>query len=246
MSRPCIPSTSSPPARSRLRRGRAPPRRLSPHHVGRQPRWRQDRPPTVDAVPHAEPPAASSFSAVRVVPKATAPRHVATCTAARPTPLPTAWMSTDSPAASAACVISASCAVMNASGNAAAAVKSRPVRNRRRGHRGAPRTYSAYEPPPTIPITRSPARHPLTPSPVSAISPANSSPGMSAGRRAERDTCPPPAAGPRDYRRRTHPHEHIARPRHAARRHRGARACARWKLRWPAWVGSRESGLGNR
>jgi hypothetical protein len=61
-----------------------------------------------------------SFQGVRCVPNTRAPRVFASWSAAVPTPLPTAWMSSVSPAARRICVVSASCAVMNASGTAAA------------------------------------------------------------------------------------------------------------------------------
>ena len=57
------------------------------------------------------------------MPSDRAPMARAICTAAVPTPLPTAWISTRSPAASPAWVTMASQAVMNASGTAAASVK---------------------------------------------------------------------------------------------------------------------------
>ena len=70
--------------------------------------------------------ARASLAAVRAVPSDRADSARAICTAAVPTPLPTAWMSTVSPAPSPACVTIASHAVMNASGIAAASVNESP------------------------------------------------------------------------------------------------------------------------
>ena len=80
----------------------------------------------------------------------------------------------------AACVKSASWAVVKTSGTPPAGGQSR-----RSGTAISVRSWttasSAWPPPPTIPITRSPSAKRVAPGPSSATSPASSRPGMSAG-----------------------------------------------------------------
>ena len=128
-------------------------------------------------------PARSSLSGVREVPITVTPSTSASCAAAVPTPLPIACTSTLSPPRTRACRTMASHAVRNASGIAAAStyvmLSSTAIASA-----WCTTTYSAWAPPPTSPITRSPRDQYVTPRPTSTISPAYSSPGMSSGQPA--------------------------------------------------------------
>ncbi|MCY1223401.1 hypothetical protein D9M72_355260 [compost metagenome] len=103
-----------------------------------------------------------------------APISEAIWIAAIATPPEAPLTSTDSPATRRPLVTSASCAVIKTLGNAAASIHDRPSGTGISAN-GSATTYSAWQPRPW-PITRSPLRQPLTPSPTSAISPANSTP----------------------------------------------------------------------
>ena len=106
-----------------------------------------------------------------------APIIFAICTPATPTPDPTAWISTRSPACRLHCR-SASWAVMNTSGVAPASCQLSDSGTFRASRCGT-LTSSAYPPPATSPITRSPGANPSTRAPASTTSPAYSSPGIS-------------------------------------------------------------------
>ena len=127
--------------------------------------------------------ACASLAALREVPATVAPMRFASCTAAVPTPLPTAWISTRSPATSRPRATSASHAVRNASGIAAASVYAIPSGTAIVSS-ACTTTNSAWAPPPTSPMTRSPTCHRVTPGPSASTSPAYSRPGMSAGQPA--------------------------------------------------------------
>ena len=115
---PAAPRTAGPRRRRRRRRARAPRRRRARRwRAGRRRRTCRSRRRSRDPCPSL--PARASLAAVRAVPSGRADSARAICTAAVPTPLPTAWMSTVSPAPSPACDTIASQAVMNASGMAA-------------------------------------------------------------------------------------------------------------------------------
>ncbi len=73
---------------------------------------------------------------------------------------------------------SASCAVMPASGSAAASSNGRPA-GIARSMRSCTTASSACPSPAEIAMTRSPARHAVTPSPARTTSPASSRPGTS-------------------------------------------------------------------
>ena len=78
-------------------------------------------------------------------------------------------------------VTSASCAVTNASGTPPIVDEIEAVGHRRALRRRARATYSACAPPPAMPNTRAPTATPVTSAPNASTTPANSSPGMSAG-----------------------------------------------------------------
>lgn len=85
-------------------------------------------------------------------------------------------MNTVSPALSSPLLTSASWAVMNTLGNAAASAHDTSGGTGISAS-GAATTYCAWQPRPW-PITRSPSRQPLTSSPTPATSPANSTPAV--------------------------------------------------------------------
>ena len=87
---------------------------------------------------------------------------------------------TRSPRRSPSWVNSASCAVRYASGTAAAS-SSESGDGTASASSSWTTTYSAYAPPPTIPITRAPTLHLPAPAPVASTTPAYSRPGTSAG-----------------------------------------------------------------
>ena len=129
--------------RARARRRRHPlPARARRARPGRSPSPRARRRPR-------------GARAERTVASTRAPAAAAICTAAVPTPPFAPLTSSSSPGRSAACVITASCAVTNASGTAAAASSSScsgtPVT-----WSSCTSTWSASPPPPTRPNTRSP------------------------------------------------------------------------------------------
>jgi len=97
-----------------------------------------------------------------------------------PTPLPTACSTTLCPTVSSAWRKSASYAVRNTSGTAAASVSDIP-RGTETSSRSCTTRCVAIPPPETMPITRSPGFADATPSPTAATVPAYSSPGTSLG-----------------------------------------------------------------
>ena len=117
---------------------------------------------------------------LRTVAVTRAPAIVPSWTAAMPTPPAAPCTSSRSPTISAACVNSASWAVVNTSGTPPAAVQSSSS-GTGIAVRSCTTASSAWPPPATTAITRSPGSKRLTPGPVSTTSPASSSPGMSAG-----------------------------------------------------------------
>ena len=124
--------------------------------------------------------ARASFFSLRPVPIARAPKSWHSCSAAVPTPLATAWISTSLCTVMPACSTSASNAVAKASGSAAASANDRPCGHRDRlalvRHQLLGPRAAADEP-----------HHPIasfqrrTRAPTAATVPAYSSPGMSAG-----------------------------------------------------------------
>ncbi len=119
-------------------------------------------------------------SGLRTVAVTRAPAIWPSWTAAMPTPPAPPWTSRRSPARRPACVKRASCAVVKTSGTAPAASQSSSS-----GTGMAVRSWttasSAWPPPATIDITRSPTSKRWTPEPTSMTSPASSRPGMSCG-----------------------------------------------------------------
>ena len=102
------------------------------------------------------------------------------CTAAVPTPLPTAWIRTVSPSERFIWRKRASKAVMKTSGIAPASSVPTPA-GTRTAVRSWATTNSAYPPPPTIPMTRSPFFQRVTSGPTASTVPEYSRPGMSSG-----------------------------------------------------------------
>ena len=117
---------------------------------------------------------------LRTVAVTRAPAIVPSCTAAVPTPPAAPWTSSRSPTISPAWVKSASWAVKKTSGVPPAAIQSSSS-GTGIAIRSLTTASSAWPPPATIDITRSPGSKRSTPSPVSTTSPASSSPGMSWG-----------------------------------------------------------------
>ena len=134
------------------------------------------------------------------------------CSAAVPTPDPTAGTNMTSPAAPPEMVTIASCAVTNTSGTPPASTRSSWSGTPAHWPAGTARS-SAWAPPPAIPNTRAPiagARRRRRPCPTT--SPANSSPGMSGGEPGGRgvEAGPLRQVGPIEAGA-VHPHEHLAR-----------------------------------
>lgn len=109
-----------------------------------------------------------------------APDTAATWTMAVPTPPAAPVINTRSPARTPTWVTRPSQAVLNASGKPAASSHDSPSGTARRRSAGTV-IRSAWPPPPTNAITRSPGATPTTPGPTCSTSPATSRPGTSAG-----------------------------------------------------------------
>ena len=122
----------------------------------------------------------AAASALRTVPSTRAPQTPPICRAALPTPPAAPWTSSVSPVLRPAWVRIASCAVMNASGTAAAPGSS-SASGTAATWRSCTTTRSASPPPPTRPKTRSPGFQSSTCAPQVSTVPATSSPGMSCG-----------------------------------------------------------------
>ena len=117
---------------------------------------------------------------MRTVAVTRAPAITPSCTAAMPTPPAAPWTSSRSPTVSPAWVNSASWAVVNTSGTPPAAVQSSSS-GTGIAVRSCTTASSAWPPPATIAITRSPGSKRSARRPQAETSPASSRPGMSAG-----------------------------------------------------------------
>ncbi len=127
----------------------------------------------------------SCSASLRTVAVTRAPAAAASWIAAVPTPPAAPWIRTRSPSVRWPCVKRASWAVVKTSGTPPAAGQSSDA-GTAISWRSWTTASSAWPPPPTIAITRSPIEKRVAPAPSRATSPASSSPGMSWGTREGR------------------------------------------------------------